>query len=49
MNIMFFQDGYCAGRLVTSPFVTSILTHFMNLGKDVICAAKMGFIDYSTK
>jgi len=49
MNTMFFQDGYCAGRLVTSPFAISILTHFMNRGKDIIHAAKMGFTSYSTK
>jgi hypothetical protein len=46
---MFFQDGYCAGRLVTSSFVISIHTHFINLGKDIIRAAKMGFTGYSTK
>jgi phage-related holin len=46
---MFFQDVYCASRLVTSPFVISILTHFMNLGKDTTCAAKMGFTGYTTK
>jgi hypothetical protein len=36
MYTIFFQDGYCAGWLVTSPFVISKLTHFMNLGKDTI-------------
>ena len=49
MYTMFFQDGYCAGRLVTSPFVASILTHFMNLGTDTIFASKIGFTGYTIK
>lgn len=49
MNTAFFRDGYRAGRLVTSPCVISILTHFINLGKDTICSVKISFTGYTTK